>query len=82
VSGQAYNRQGDIVVAALTSHAARFSSDYALVEWKVAGLHFPSTVRMLLTTFADSQVIHYIGRLTDRDWAEVQKRVTQVFTWP
>jgi mRNA interferase MazF len=82
VSCQAYNYQHDIVVAAITTRAPRRSSDYALLDWQAAGLQSPSTVRMLITTLAETRVLLHIGRLSDRDWAEVQKRILQVFQWP
>lgn len=82
VSGQAYNQRGDLVVAAVTSHPPRFATDYALLDWSAAGLRVPSTVRMLLATVAENRVVLSIGRLSDRDWVEVQARVLQVFQWP
>jgi len=82
VSALAYNQQGDLVVAAVTSQAARFASDYPLQDWAAAGLQFPSTVRMLLATAAEMRVLHQVGRLSARDWAEVQTRVRQLFAWP
>ena len=82
VSAQAYNQQGDLVIAAITSHPPRFASDYALLHGRAAGLVVPSTIRMLLVTLAVSRIVRVIGRLSDRDWAAVQAKVTQVFAWP
>jgi mRNA interferase MazF len=82
VSAQAYNQQGDVVVAAVTSHAARFPTDYSLLDWQAAGLQFPSTVRMILATAAQGRIVRVIGRLSDRDWNAVQARVLQTFRWP
>ncbi len=82
VSASAYNQRGDLVIGAVTSQAPRFPSDYALQDWAAAGLQFASTVRMLLATAAESRVLHQVGRLTDRDWTEVQTRIRQVFAWP
>jgi mRNA interferase MazF len=79
VSGAGYNRLGDVVIAAITSQAARFPTDYEMLDWQVVGLQFPSTVRMLLATIADSRILHTIGRLSDRDWAAVQNRLQLVF---
>ena len=36
LSGTSYNQQGDVVVAAITSHPPRLPTDYALQDWKVA----------------------------------------------
>jgi mRNA interferase MazF len=82
VSAAAYNRFGDIVVAAVTSHPPRVAIDFALADWAAAGLKTASTARMLLATVAASRVLLQVGHLTDRDWAEVQARVRAVFEWP
>jgi mRNA interferase MazF len=79
LSSSSYNANGDLVVAAITSHAARFSTDYELVNWQAAGLKLPSTVRMLLATIAEQRVLFHVGRLTPNDWREVQLRLNQVF---
>jgi mRNA-degrading endonuclease toxin of MazEF toxin-antitoxin module len=44
VSAAAYNQHGDVVVAAITSHAPRLAMDFALMDWAAAGLKLPSTV--------------------------------------
>ncbi len=82
VSSSAYNQKGDLVIAALTSQSPRFATDYALADWKAAGLIAPSTARMLLATVAAARVQLHIGTLSDRDWSEVQARVLAVFAWP
>lgn len=78
VSGSAYNRLGDLVVAAITSRPLRFPMDYELLDWQSANLQFPSTVRMLATV-AENRVAHQIGQLSDRDWIAVQDRIQRVF---
>ena len=82
VSAADYNRQGDVVVAGITSHAPRFPTDCELSDWRGAGLKMPSTVRMLLATVASSRVLFHVGHLTAPDWTEVQSRVQGVFAWP
>jgi mRNA interferase MazF len=81
VSDVAYNRHGDIVVAAITSHAVRVATDAPLVDWASAGLRAPSTARMLLATVASSRILLHIGHLAARDWTEVQTRLRSVFGW-
>lgn len=78
VSSLAFNATGDVIVAAITSHAARYSTDYELTDWKSAGLRIPSTVRMLLATIAESRVLFHVGKLTTTDWAEVRVRLNRV----
>jgi len=80
VSCDAYNQTDDLVIAAITSHPLRSSWDYELQEWTEAGLRLPSCVRMLLATVAALRVQLTIGRLSDRDWGEVQERIRKVFS--
>lgn len=81
VSATDYNRRGDVVVAAVTSHAARIPTDYAIPDWTGAGLKMPSTVRMMLATVATSRVLLHVGHLADSDWAQVESRLRSVFGW-
>ncbi|MCI0642454.1 MAG: type II toxin-antitoxin system PemK/MazF family toxin [Gemmataceae bacterium] len=82
VSASAFNILGDLVLAAVTSHAPRNTFDYGLIDWKSAGLLVPSTVRMLLATMSYNRVAHRVGTLSVRDWDEVKKKVLQLFAWP
>lgn len=75
VSTAEYNSRGDVILAAVTSHAARLPTDFALVDWRAAGLKIPSTVRMLLATVSNSRVLLHVGRLADQDWSEVHSRL-------
>jgi len=80
VSADTYNQYGDLVVAAVTSHAPRIAMDCALRDWAAAGLKLPSTVRMLLATVVSAPILLHVGHLTERDWTEVQARLRMVFT--
>ncbi|HEY1860562.1 MAG TPA: type II toxin-antitoxin system PemK/MazF family toxin [Gemmataceae bacterium] len=82
ISSLSNNQRGDLVIAAITSHAPRDATDYALQDWFGAGLKLPSTVRMLFATIAESRVVFHVGHMSDRDWTEVKARVLQVFAWP
>jgi len=75
ISTPSFQLQGDIIVAAITSHGPRSPTDDELVDWQAAGLRLPSTVRMLIATMADSRVLYHIGHLSDRNWAEVLIRL-------
>jgi len=81
VSAAEYNEHGDVIVAAITSHAPRVATDFALRDWAAAGLKLPSTVRILLATVAGERILLHVGRLTDRDWIEVQARVRAALAW-
>ena len=77
VSGMAYNAGGDVIVAAITTHPPRSSSDYALVGWKHARLVAPSTVRMQLATLASSRVLYRPGRIPPSDLHAIDARFRQ-----
>jgi mRNA interferase MazF len=69
--------QHDAVVALLTGNLAqaRGPTDYILQDWAAAGLHRPSAFCVFLSTKPLSDVLSVIGKLTDRDWKEVQTRL-------
>ena len=69
--------QHDAVVGLLTGNLAqvRGPTDYILQDWAAAGLHKPSAFRVFLSTKPLSDVFSVVGKLTDRDWQEVQARL-------
>lgn len=73
-----FNQRGDVIVAAVTTHAPRWPTDVTLLDWKAAKLVKPSTVRMLIATVADIRIVHHVGHLTDRDWSTVQQQLANV----
>jgi mRNA interferase MazF len=82
VSSDLYHQhRPDLILAVLTTQLASANTplDYALQDWAAAGLHHPSAFRsyfgMVLATAVD-----VIGRLFDRDWAEVQARLALALT--
>jgi hypothetical protein len=66
----------DVVVAELTTQLAKATAptDYLLQDWAAAGLHYPSAFRVYIGTVEITSTSR-IGRLTDRDWQEVQARL-------
>lgn len=66
----------DVILAAVTTQTAKAKSktDYILQDWSSAGLNQPSAVRIFLGTRPAAEIIE-IGELSERDWAEVQKRL-------
>lgn len=66
----------DVILAAVTTQIARATAktDYILQDWSSAGLNRPSAVRIFLGTRPYTDVTE-IGKLSDRDWAEAQKRL-------
>jgi mRNA interferase MazF len=78
VSSEAYNQRGDVIVAAITTHAPRTASDVALARWREARLVAPSVVRMQLATVAAARVLHRPGRLNASDLRRVAESLRQV----
>lgn len=66
----------DVVLGLLTSQVswATTPTDYVLQDWQAARLLLPTAFRCYFNTFLASHP-RRIGRLTDRDWAEVQARL-------
>src|SRR5262249_2707356 len=66
----------DVVLSELTTKLAKAvaTTDYVLQDWAAAGLHHPTAFRVYTGTveIADTRKI---GRLSDRDWQEVQARL-------
>ena len=69
-------KRPDVVLAVVTSQIASASAptDYALQDWEEANLKSPSAIRIYVATVPQFSV-KTIGRLSQRDWAEVRQRV-------
>jgi mRNA interferase MazF len=77
VSSDVYHAtRPDVILSLLTTQTAQATNptDYLLRDWTAAGLHAPSAFRSFLGMVSPSQVT-VIGRLSARDWLEVQKRL-------
>jgi mRNA interferase MazF len=74
-SEEYHSARPDITVGLITSQtsAALPSTDYALRDWGIAGLHAPSAFRSFLVTLPPTSQPVLVGRLTERDWKEVVK---------
>lgn len=66
----------DVVLAVLTTQISSASTptDYVLQDWAEAGLRQPSAFRAYFS-MATQQTPQLIGRLSARDWQEVQARM-------
>jgi len=71
-----HSARPDVILGLLTSQAAKASSptDYLLQDWAAAGLRSPSAFRAFLATLPARSIV-IIGKLSDRDWQEVQTRL-------
>lgn len=75
-TGLYHTHHPDVILALVTTQLANAMTptDYVLRDWAAAGLHKPSAVRVYLDLALASDV-RPIGRLSDRDWQEVQARL-------
>jgi mRNA interferase MazF len=66
----------DVMLSLLTSQSAKASgpTDYLLQDWAAAGLRSPSAFRAFLATLPAGSIV-VIGKLSDRDWQEIQARL-------
>lgn len=77
VSTDVYHASGsDVIVGELTTQLAKAGkpTTYLLQDWAAAGLHQPSVFRVYFAMELQSNA-RWIGRLSDRDWQEVQARL-------
>ncbi len=78
LSGADYNRRGDVILAAITTHAPRLPIDYPIQGWREAGLVAPSVVRIQLATVAVRRLLFRPGRMAKDDLARVDLLLTKV----
>jgi mRNA interferase MazF len=69
----------DLLLARLTTHSPRESSDVALKHWSEAGLPRASTVRLTKLVTIDNRLVHHkIGRLRMEDGRMVAEALRQI----
>jgi len=73
---QYHQTRPDVILGLLTTKisSATQPSDYVLQDWQSAGLRRPSAFRTFLFTLP-TRAVNSVGRLSDRDWSEVQERL-------
>lgn len=75
VSSAAYHQaRPDAILAMLTGQVTTATqiTDYVLHDWSRAGLHRPTAYRTFLITLPREDIVAVIGRVTDRDWAQIR----------
>jgi mRNA interferase MazF len=81
MSSAEYNRRGDVIIAAVTTHPPRVPSDYPIRGWREANLVAPSVVRIQLATITSRKILYRPGRLISDDLARLNvllKRVLEL----
>jgi mRNA interferase MazF len=84
VSSRLYHaHHPDVILAVLTTQvtSATTPTDYVLQDWAAAGLRRPSAFRAYLG-IAASFAVHVIGRLSARDWSNVQTCLLRALAMP
>ena len=77
VSSAEYHRtRPDVIVGVLTTQVAKATgpTDSVVLDWSSAGLRAPTAFRSFVLTFPATEVT-VIGKLSPRDWQEVQSRL-------
>ncbi|MEQ1606482.1 MAG: type II toxin-antitoxin system PemK/MazF family toxin [Pyrinomonadaceae bacterium] len=78
VSTEEYHQtRPDLVLGVITTQidSANSPTDYLLKDWQTAGLRKPSAFRAYLGTYEQPFCTAIIGKVSDRDWKEVQNRL-------
>ena len=78
VSTDLYHRERpDVILGVISTRvdSAHSPTDYLLKDWKSAGLHKESVFRAYLGTYEQHLFSSVVGKLSDRDWREVQNRL-------
>lgn len=74
-------KDADVLLARVTTQAARHSSDIALAHWATVGLPKASTVRLTKLAAIDQRLVHRkLGRLHPEDARAVAEALTQLCT--
>lgn len=82
VSSAGYHRERqELVIAAITSNVRRrLYGDHALVDWKGAGLLFPSTVTGILRTVKRGMIGRKLGSLSTADLEAVDRELRRALS--
>lgn len=82
VSTDQYNRSCfDVLVAAVTTQLSRVTAfDHVLIDWRGAGLRYPSAVKGRVVTLAQKLVLRSVGRLGPVDQDAYDERLLTLLT--
>jgi mRNA interferase MazF len=74
-----FGETGQVVVAMITSaSASNWPLDVICADWQLSGLNGPCLVRMKLTTFDESQIIKWLGRIDAATQSTVSQNVAKL----
>ena len=70
----------DVIVARITSQGQAGQHDFEIVQWKQAGLVFPSWVRAnKLATLEKSMILRVMGKLPQADCTKIKGLLQDIF---
>lgn len=77
ISPPTYQRaRGEVIVAAITSNLRRrLFGDHLLVDWKAAGLLFPSVATAIVRTVKGTMIDRKLGSITGTDLQAVERQL-------
>lgn len=78
VSSSTYhNFRSELLLAYISSQLAKAHPilDHELADWTIAGLPKPSFVRPKLATIDPSLIVHKVGKLSEKDLLELDRRL-------
>lgn len=72
-----HNIRSELLVAYVSSQLSKVHQalDYVLIDWAISGLPKPSFVRPKIAAIESSLVVHQVGKLSERDLFEVDRRL-------
>ena len=78
-----HSTRPDIIVAVLTTNVSNATTptDYVLQDWTSAGLRYPTAFRAYFECPETDEILSIIGKLSDRDWLEVQAGCGSRLPW-
>lgn len=80
VSSEAYNtNRQEVIILAVTSNIDRlFLGDTKIIQWKEAGLLYPSLVTGIMRTIKSDMIFRKIGEISQVDLNKVNENIRKI----
>jgi mRNA interferase MazF len=81
VSTDSYNnKRGEAIISAITSRVDRaLAGDHLVVDWKGAGLLFPSVATGIIRTVKQNMIVRKIGVMPYPDMLAIDNNLGEIF---
>lgn len=70
--------RGDLILVPISTHAGNRFGDRPVLDWQQAGLNMPTFFKAVLVTVEERSVQRVWGRLSKRDYQQVQELLREV----